>query len=260
MTVDAIAKECGLSRTTVIAVYKAYKEGGWAAVKLKRRGRPKRSGRAMPQSQEAEILRLMREKSPEHLSLPGYLWTSTAVKKLVLDSCGLEMTDRAIRNYLERWGLAKNRFSNKDLARMNERQQIWFETKYPNVKAKAYLQGFSIYFLNLVVLGAGALIEVSKQPAHSVPAVRQVKQWILLRALSSQGHISWKIYAGGFTTTVLKDFCDRLCRDTESKTLVILEPSRQAGSVRLQTWLYSRKERIRFEFLPGALDSKPEGQ
>jgi transposase len=263
MKIKEVAEACGLSKTTVIAVCKAYRDGGRDAVKLKQRGRPKCSGRAMSASQEAEAIRVMLEKTPDHLSMDGCLWTSAAVRKLVLDSCGLQLTDRAIRNYLERWGLTRGRRSNKDIARMSGLQKRWFDMEYPNVQARAYLDGASICFLNLVVLSTSEMMEAAGLSARfrvdSASLARQARQWIVLRALSSQGHMSWKIYPGRLTTSALKDFCDRLHRDVNSKILVVLESTKQARSVRVQTWLSRRKGKIQFEFMPGSVDTRPEG-
>lgn len=45
VTVRETARQCELSTHTVCEAHKAFRQGGWAAVKVKRAGRPRGSGR-----------------------------------------------------------------------------------------------------------------------------------------------------------------------------------------------------------------------
>ena len=59
IAVRQVAELCELSTHTVVEAHKAFRLGGWSAVKIKRGGRPVGSGRQLTAEQEKKIQQLI---------------------------------------------------------------------------------------------------------------------------------------------------------------------------------------------------------
>lgn len=87
---DDISETLGMGKGAIISATKRCKEGGWAAVDLKKRGRRTGTGRRLTAEQETEIQRIIRDKTPDQLKMPFALWTRGAIVDLIkakFDSC-----------------------------------------------------------------------------------------------------------------------------------------------------------------------------
>ena len=104
MTLRDVASEVELSVPTVMSAHRAYREGGWSAVNVKPRGRKQGEGRQLAPEQEAEIRRLICDKTPDQLKLGFALWNRQAVSQLIEDRLGIKVPIRTIGEYLKRWG------------------------------------------------------------------------------------------------------------------------------------------------------------
>ena len=69
MTLRDVAAQVELSVPTVMSAHRAYLAGGWAAVNVKPRGRKRGEGRQLTPEQEAEIRRLICDKTPDQLKM-----------------------------------------------------------------------------------------------------------------------------------------------------------------------------------------------
>ena len=63
------ARMLPLAVPTVMSAHRAYREGGWAAVNVKPRGRKRGEGRQLTPVQKAQIDRLVCNKTPDQLKL-----------------------------------------------------------------------------------------------------------------------------------------------------------------------------------------------
>lgn len=109
VSVNETAAQCELTRTTVSAAFKAYEAGGWKAVDNARRGRPSGMGRTLTAEQEREVLRLIRDRTPDQMKMGYPLWQRQAVAKLIRDRYGIELAARTLGLYHERWGFTPQR-------------------------------------------------------------------------------------------------------------------------------------------------------
>ena len=69
MTQLAVAKQLEVSRQHVGYWWKRYREGGWSALKKRRRGREPGSRRKLTPGQEQEAQRLIADKTPDQLKM-----------------------------------------------------------------------------------------------------------------------------------------------------------------------------------------------
>ena len=103
VTLREVAAQVELSVPTVMAAHRAYLAGGWAAVNVKPRGRKRGEGRQLTLEQEAEIRRLICDKTPDQLKMGFALWNRQAVAQLVRDRLGIELPILTVGEYHKRW-------------------------------------------------------------------------------------------------------------------------------------------------------------
>ena len=92
----------GLSVPTIIKACKAFETGGWQAIEVQPRGRPRGAGRALEPGQEAELRHAALQQPPEAAGLPPGLWDVAAVQALAQARWGLALEARAVSRLLER--------------------------------------------------------------------------------------------------------------------------------------------------------------
>ena len=100
----AVARAVGLSAPTVLALHRAFKAGGWAAVDQRSRGRP----RSEPLGgAPAAIAQALAGLLPEHAQLgldtPG-LWTISLLARWLGQREGTNLDKRAAHRRLAQWG------------------------------------------------------------------------------------------------------------------------------------------------------------
>ncbi|WP_311944946.1 helix-turn-helix domain-containing protein [Halomonas piscis] len=101
VTVAEAARRTGLSAPTVTAAWKAFCQGGWAAVPVRERGRRQgQAPRLTPLVQQALWRRL---ESPPPADEPG--WTSAALAADVGAERGVALTRRSVEHWWEDEGL-----------------------------------------------------------------------------------------------------------------------------------------------------------
>ena len=90
----------GLTYPTVRDTIDRFEEGGWAAIRPRRRGRPKGHGRVLSAAQEEAIQRIIIDKSPEQLKMDFFLWSRAAVGQLIEQEYGIKLLARSVGKYL----------------------------------------------------------------------------------------------------------------------------------------------------------------
>jgi transposase len=83
--------------------------GGWAGLAARRRGRRPGEQAALSESQQQEVIALVRETTPDQLGLAGFLWTRDAVSELISQRYGLLLARTTVGGYLRGWGFSPQR-------------------------------------------------------------------------------------------------------------------------------------------------------
>ena len=74
-----------------VAVHRA---GGEAALAARRRGRRQGEKTVLAPWQQAQVAQAIREKNPDQLRLPGFLWTRALVCELIDRRFGIRVTEK----------------------------------------------------------------------------------------------------------------------------------------------------------------------
>jgi sulfate adenylyltransferase subunit 2 len=105
-SLSQIQTETGLSVPTILQAYRAFSGGGWQAIDVGSRGRPKGDGRVLNPEQEARLRQMALHSRPEQHGLPARLWDLTLLSQWTQHHLGQHLPDRSLARLLARWGLS----------------------------------------------------------------------------------------------------------------------------------------------------------
>lgn len=132
LTVALVSQRTGLSAPTVSAAWKAFREGGWAAVPVRTRGRLKGQANVL----DAHVQQLLWEVlyAEPATDQPG--WSSAALAALLRDEHGIELTQRAIEHWWESEGLKHEPWRLGTLAKQRSQRGRWYRQSVAPLFAK----------------------------------------------------------------------------------------------------------------------------
>ena len=172
MTLREVAAQAEMSVPTVTAAHRAYLAGGWAAVDVKPRGRRQGDGRQMTAAQEAEIRRLICDKTPDQFKLGFALWNRQAVLQLVHDRLGIKLPIRTVGEYLKRWGFTPQKPIKKAYEQRPAEVKKWLGDKYPQIAARAKTEQAEIHWGDETGLRSDDVRGRGYAPTGHTPVVR----------------------------------------------------------------------------------------
>ena len=138
----------GVTRQNVGRWCRLYEEGGWAALKLGRRGRRPDEQAALQGWQCANIVNLITDRTPDQLRMPFVLWTAAALRDLISEKFGVTLAVRSVRRYLQKWGFTPQKPIRKAWQQSSTAVSTWLEKEYPAIAKRAKAKGASIYWVD----------------------------------------------------------------------------------------------------------------
>jgi sulfate adenylyltransferase subunit 2 len=203
-SLSQISTQTGLSVPTILSAVRAFEAGGWHAIDVGSRGRPRGDGRTLSATQERFLREAALGQVPERHALPAGTWTAQAVAHLAQRQFSVSLSPRALARLLERWGLAMQALP--DIATTPDQQQ-WLTQQWTPALAPARDQGRRLLWGGALahpdVPGGGVLVAIT--PRGSL-------HWLGVRPLHA-----WPVY---------QDFFTRLLADnTQSWTLWLHGPA-----------------------------------
>lgn len=127
-TLAQIRQETGLSVPTIIDAYQAFTGGGWSAIDVGSRGRPRGEGRVLPLTQERGLRDAVFLSLPEQHGFGPTLWSASLLAELARRQAGAALPPRALSRLMERWGLGLQPL--RDAAASRESDAAWVETHW----------------------------------------------------------------------------------------------------------------------------------
>ncbi len=145
-TYDEIAALTGLSRTGVFDICKRHEAGGTKALLDAATGRKTGDGRLLDAQQEAQVRKLISDKTPDQLKMPYALWTRAAVAQLIEQRFGIRLPVRTMGLYLARWGFTPQKPMKKAYEQSPAAVKKWLDEDYPAIAARAKAEGAEIHW------------------------------------------------------------------------------------------------------------------
>src|ERR1044072_1875539 len=135
MTQAQAARVFGVHHNAVNRWIKRYREGGWAGLAERRRGRRPGEQPALSELQQQEIIALVRESNPDQLGLAGSLWTREPVAELIAGRYGLLLARTTVGGYLRGWGFSPQKPQRRALEEKPAAGRRWVGEHYSAIRA-----------------------------------------------------------------------------------------------------------------------------
>ncbi len=253
MTLREVAAQVELSVPTVMAAHRAYLAGGWAAVNVKPRGRKQGEGRQLTPEQEAEIRRLICDKTPDQLKMAFALWNRQAVSQLIEDRLGIKVPIRTIGEYLKRWGFTPQKPIKKAYEQRPAEVRKWLDEEYPQIAGRAKAEQAEIHWGDETGLRSDDVRGRGYAPKGQTPVVRvnnKREGLSIISTVTNQGKVRWKVFEGAMNADVLIDFFKRLIKDAKRKVFLILDNLKVHHARKVKDWLAKHEKEIEVFYLP----------
>lgn len=252
-TYKEIAEIIGVDPTTPCKWYRAYLLDGKSAIKIKKRGRPKNTGRTLEPEQENELRKAIQDKCPDQLKLPFALWTRRAVMQLIKQLWSIDMPIRTVGEYLKRWGFTPQRPLRKAYKQNPKAIAVWLNEDYPAIAQRARKEKAEIHWGDETGLCNDSYHGRSYAPRGQTPAIRlhpKCKRVNLISSVTNQGKVRFMVYKNKMNSHTLITFMTRLIKDSDKKIFLILDNLKVHHSHVVADWVKENEEKIELFFLP----------
>lgn len=251
----AVAELLGVARQAVGRWVKAHREGGERALAAGKRGRRHGEKTALAPWQQAQIAKAIREKNPDQLKLPGFLWTRALVCDLIEQRFAIRIAQKTAGAYLRRWGLSPQKPVKRAYEQSEPKVQKWLTEVYPAIKAQANKDGAEILWGDEMGLRSDHTTGTTWSPVGQTPVVKGTGKRFktnMIAVVSNTGTLRFRVFSERFTGPVFLDFIKRLTRDAKGRKIVLIvdgHPAHRAKIVR--QWITEHPKLIELHFLPG---------
>ncbi|MGH7563451.1 MAG: IS630 family transposase [Gemmatimonadota bacterium] len=247
-----VAELFGVTRQAVGRWMKSYREAGSAGLAARRQGRPPGATRLEPW-QAAQIARAIKDRTPEQLKLPFYLWTREAVAELIERRFGVRLSVWTVGRYLQRWGFTPQ----KPLRRAFEQDPVavqrWLDEEYPAIRAAARRQGARIYWADEMGLRSDHAAGRSYGRRGHTPVIPGIGQRFgcnMISAITNRGRLYFRVFKDPFRAPLFIDFLTRLVRQAPHKVFLIVDRHPVHRAKKVQRWLARHSHQIQLFYLP----------
>jgi len=249
--VDAV-RTFGVGRTAIHNWLVAHRRGGDAALKSRKRGRPRRSRLAGHQA--ATTVRMITHRCPDQLRLPFALWTRDAVRQLIETRFGIPLSVWTVGRYLKNWGFTPQKPVHRAYERDPEAVRRWLEEEYPTIRKRAKAEQAEIHWGDEMGMRSDHHVGRTygrKGKTPEVPATGQRFGCNMISTITNRGRLAFMVFKSRFTSPVALEFLSRLVRHSRRKVFVIWDGHPVHRSRAVKRWVQEHAGQIEMFFLPG---------
>jgi transposase len=250
-----VAALLDVSRQSVSEWVRAHRLGGEQALRARTRGRRPGEKTVLAPWQQAQIAKAIREKNPDQLRLPGFLWTRALVCELIERRFGIRIAEKTAGRYLRAWGFSPQKPARRALEQNPGLVARWLDERYPELERRAYRERALILWADEMGLRSDHSAGRSWAPVGQTPIVVGSGQRFgtnVISAISNKGRLQFRVFKQRFTAPVMIDFLTRLVRQADGQKIILIldgHPVHRAKKVR--QWVLAHAEQIELQFLPG---------
>lgn len=249
-----VAELLGVSSQAVREWLKAHAAGGDSALAAQKRGRRTGEKTSISAEQAKVIAELVRDRCPDQLKLPFYLWTRAAVAQLIEERFGVRVSEKTAGRYLAAWGFTPQKPARRAYQQDAEAVERWVKEEFPAIQAEAKREGAQIQWADESGMRSDHTAGRSYSPRGKTPVVKVTGKRFscnMISAVTNQGKLSFMIYRERFTSQGLIKFLRRLLRQNPGKVFLIVDNHPVHRSKVVKHWVEKRAERLRIFYLPG---------
>lgn len=250
-----VARLLGVSRQSVNEWVAAFRRGGDEALASGKRGRRLGEQTLLESWQQAQIAKAIKERNPDQLRLPGFLWTRALVCELIERRFGVRVSEKTAGRYLRKWGFSPQKPARRALEQDPEAVEQWLREEYPALAKRAKAEKARILWLDETGLRSDHTAGRSWSPVGETPIVQGTGRRFaanVISVISNQGHLQFMVFKQRFVAKVMIEFLRRLIRAAAGQKIVLVvdgHPVHRAKLVR--KWVEDQAGLIELVFLPG---------
>ena len=227
-----VSKIVGISEQTISALYSKYKREDKKYCKLKKRGRPRNTGRKLEDALEQKIIQLLIETKPDQTESIFALWTRESVKDLILRDIGIKMPISTVGDYLKRWELISRDPISKVKSRKNIETERWLAIEYHRIKKEAMTNDGNILWID-----------------HFPTSPLNLKI-TMIYAVTKHRKTMFSLYDGNMNGEKFINFMQRVIDSFDKKVYLILDSSKVHNTKVIREWVRDHNEQIEIFLLP----------
>jgi len=246
-----VARRFGVSRQAVYNWVARFASGGASALRARKRGRA--PARKLLPVQAATIVRLIKDRHPDQLKLPFYLWTREAVQTLIRGKFNVDVSVWTVGRYLKRWGFTPQKPARRAFEQNPEQVQRWLAEEYPAIRAAARREKAEIYWgdeLGLRSDHAAGRTYSRRGQTPTLPISGNRFGCNTISALTNRGRLNFMVFRGRFHSKVYLEFLRRLVKQSRRKVFLIVDGHPVHKARVTKKWLAKNVARIRQFLLP----------
>lgn len=253
LTNKAVSELIGVRPEYVSRIWCRYKRDSVAGIKPRKRGRKSERALKLSKIQQAEIRKIIIDKTPDQLKISACLWTRQAICELIKKKYKIEITLRSITNYLKHWGFTCQRPTKRAISQDGVRVAEFMEKDYPEIAKRAKAEKAVIYWGDETGVSNQENYVRGFAPKGRPPVLKvQVKheKINMLSAITNQGKVRFMIFNDTMNQQKLIDFMRRMIKDIHEKVFLILDNLKVHHGKLVKAWLEEHRDRIELFFLP----------
>jgi len=241
-----------ISRQALHNWLKAYHKGGFRALKKRPQGR-RSGGSALKPLQAAQVVKALKNRHPDQLTLPFYLWTREAVQQLIIRRFGIDLSLSTVGRYLKRWGFTPQKPVRRAYEKDDQAVQRWLEEDYPAIRQQSKKEKARICWGDEMGLRSDHSVGRSYGKRGQTPTIPGTGQRFgcnIISAITNQGSLNFIVFKGRFNTDVFLTFLKRLIKQIEQKVFFIVDGHPVHRAKKVKTWVQQHPDKIKLIFLP----------
>jgi transposase len=248
-----VARLFGVSRQTVSAWVRAYRNTGDEAFRLATRGRRPGDQLALSLSQQFAIIETITRYTPDGLGMRFRLWTRQAVAELINREFQVALGTTTIGNYLARWGL----LADQNLLHHLRVQHALLAMPGPvgtvgpvgpvgpdgssagSETGPAWMAGAEMLWVvwRRPYLSFVTDADPGEPTERRSELVAELVRTTALVAVSNRGAMFFRLAEDHCDARVMRDFLDRLTKQVNRKTNVVIGWQPRLHAEELRSWL-----------------------
>jgi transposase len=248
-----IAHFYGVHVNTVRDWWKLYRKEGVKSLVYKKRGAKSENKKLLNPKQEFEIQKMITDTMPDQLKLDFALWTTKAIKELIMRELDICIGRRAIGNYLKNWGFTPQKPKKRAYEQCPKKVQKWLEEEYPTIKKRAKQEKATIHWGDETGVRNTNQHGRSYAPKGKTPIKRHMSKRFSINMISSitnQGLVQFMIYKENMNADVLLKFLEQLIKNQNNKIFLILDNLKVHHCKIVKKWEEEYKDKIELFYLP----------
>lgn len=256
MSNNETAKILGVNKETTSKWYSAYKRDGDKALKVKKTGRPKNVGKKLSDEQEAKIIRMLIDTTPEQLKFKFALWTIEAVQTLIKHETDIDMPISTVGYYLAKWKFTSKKPIKRAYERKDNATKAWLEEIYPKIKKEAKKDNADIWWADETACQnlANNLKGYAPIGTHNKPVLEHTAKKFkinMISAITNTGKSMFSLYDESIKIDSFIEFCKKVIDSNSGKKVFLIVDNLRVHHAKLvKAWEEENKDKIKLFYLP----------